>query len=399
MPHPTPQTMSEIRHEMINWFKVYAPQIWPQQHLAGSKFVAPPCLPPIRARVGGLEISARLNSAMYKGDQRTIEQFRILSDYYARTLEEAKTYYIGEELSNLALRTEMQHYRLTADMLPSPSGFLVWAMPIGDAEKFSPRDVWVNANGTITEEVEEPVDRPWAPFLNADSPVIGVSWRYEKDYDTVWVVFYTNNDAVRLAMGLSPQEMSRAREYAGAIAFEREQALPLDQTLNWFDADPADGPRLTLTADTDITSLPDERKALGEQRNAEARGSLTNMCRVLVATFMLMKWKIANREEIPAPPYAVKQIARDTGRPRAEVRAENKTVFVRLGQPLRHRKPKEGAKSGKWTVRAIVGPYIRTRQYIPAHDRYDDTPRLIEPYIAGPEGAPISNADKVFLLD
>jgi hypothetical protein len=391
--------MTEIRHEMIGWFRTYAPQLWPQQHLAGSKFVAPPSMPPIRAKVGGLDINPRLQSAMYKGDQRTISQFLALGDYYARTLEEAKTYYIGEELSNLALRTEMQQYRLTADMLPSPSGFLVWAMPIGDAEKYAPRDVWVNASGTITEEVEEPIEHPWAPFLNADSPVIAVSWRYEKDHDTVWVVFYTNNDEIRQAMQVSREELARVRQYAGPIAFEREQALPLNQTLNWFNADPADGPRLELTAITDIDTLPDEKKALGEQRNAEAQGSLTDMCRVLVATFMLMKWKIANREEIPAPPYAVKQIARDTGRPRAEIKAENTTVFVRLGQPLRHRKPKEGAKSGKWKVRAIIGPYIRTRQYIPAHDRFDETPRLIEPYIAGPEGAPLNNADKVFLLD
>jgi hypothetical protein len=114
---------------------------------------------------------------------------------------------------------------------------------------------------------------------------------------------------------------------------------------------------------------------------------------------MLMKWKIANREEIPAPPYAVKQIARDTGRSRAEVREDNKTVFVRLGQPLRHRKPKEGAKSWTWSHRVVVGPFIRTRQYIPAHDRYDESPRLIEPYVAGPPDKPIRNTDKVFLLD
>jgi hypothetical protein len=399
MPHPTPATMAEIRHEMIRWLRTYGPQIWPHQHLAGSKFVAPPGLPKIRARAAGFDINNRLKSAVYKPDEQTVDQFRALSDYYARTLEEAKTYFIGEELSNLAIRTEMQQFRLTVDMLPSPAGFLVWAMPIGDAEKFTPRDVWVNANGSVTEATENPVEHPWSPFLDAEVPVIGVSWRYEPEYDTVWIVFYTNNDAVRKAMGLSPQEAGRAREFAGPIAFEREQALPLDQTLNWFDADPADGPRLELTAAADIAALPAHLRAKGEQRNAEARPSMTSMCRILVATFMLMKWKIANREEIPAPPYAVKQIARETGRERAEVRAENKTVFVRLGQPLRHRKPVEGKAAGKWKVRAIIGPYIRTRQYIPAWDTYDDTPRLIEPYIAGPEGAPISNADKVFLLD
>jgi hypothetical protein len=68
---------------------------------------------------------------------------------------------------------------------------------------------------------------------------------------------------------------------------------------------------------------------------------------------------------------------------------------------LKHRKPTERSGARRWTRRAIVGPYIRTRQYIPAHDTFDYTPRLIEPYVAGPEGAPFSDAaaNKVFLLD
>jgi hypothetical protein len=97
----------------------------------------------------------------------------------------------------------------------------------------------------------------------------------------------------------------------------------------------------------------------------------------------------------------VREIAQSTGQTKAEAKAGNKTVFVRLGQPLKHRKPSGTSKAGKWKVRTIVGPYIRTRQYIPAWDTYDETPRLIEPYVAGPDGAPFSDAaaNKVFLLD
>jgi hypothetical protein len=400
--HPTPQTIAGTRREMIDWFRTYAPQIWPQQHLGGSKFVAPPCLPPIRAKVAGYELNPRLGSALHLPDEPSKAQFKRLAEYYAQTFERARTYYVGPDLSHLALRTEMEHFRLTLDMLPSPSGFLVWALPVGAAEAFIPRHSWVDQHGNLTE-VDVPDTLALSPFHDVDSPVIGVSWNYEESDNSVWVVFFTRNDGIlgKMAEGFLPHELARMQEMGGPISFEREQRLPLDQTLGWFDADPEDGAILPLTAAADIESLPEHLKQIGVQANADILPSMTQMVRTLVATFLLMKWKIVNREEIAPAPYVVREIAQSTGQTKAEAKAGNKTVFVRLGQPLKHRKPKEGGKSGKWKVRAIIGPTIRTRQYIPATGEFDFTPRLIAPYIAGPEGAPFSDAanNKVFLLD
>lgn len=398
--HPTPQTIAGVRHEMVDWFRTYAPRIWPTQHLGGSKFVAPPCLPAIRAKVGGYEFNPDAGAAFHLADDATIRQFRRLAEYYAQTFEQAKTYYIGPDLSHLALRTEMDHYRLTLDMLPAPTGFMIWALPVGAAEHFIPHHSWVDLQGNVTE-VEDPEEIPLSPFADVDSPVIGVSWRYDPDDNSVWVVFYTRNDGILAEMvkDMTDAELARIRAMGGPISFEREQRLPLDQTLGWFESDAED--RLRSTAHADIAKLPDHLKAIGEQANSDVLPSLTQMTRALVATFMLMKWKIATREEIAPPPYAVREIAKSTGQTKAEVKAAHKTVLVRLGQPLKHRKAKEGGKGGKWTVRAIIGPYVRTRQYIPAWDTFDETPRLIEPYIAGPEGAPFSDAaaNKVFMFE
>jgi hypothetical protein len=398
--HPTPQTVAAVRHEMIGWFRTYAPRIWPLQHLGGSKFVAPPCLPPIHAKVAGYEFLPEAGSAYHIPDASTERQFVRLAEYYAQTFEQAKTYYIGPDLSHLALRTEMEHYRLTLDMLPAPTGFLVWALPVGSAEPFVPRHAWVDLRGNVTE-IEDPDEVPLSPFADVDSPVIGVSWRYDPDDNSVWVVFFTRNDGIleKISQGRGAEEIAHATAMGGPVSFEREQRLPLDQTLGWFDS--GDEDRIRPTAYADVATLPEHLRAMGAEANASVLPSLTQMTRALVATFMLMKWKIATREEIAPPPYAVREIAKSTGATKAEAKAANKTILVRLGQPLRHRKPKEGGKSGKWKVRAIIGPYIRTRQYIPAHDRYDETPRLIEPYVAGPEGAPFSDraANKVFMLD
>jgi hypothetical protein len=385
---------------MVDWFRTYAPRIWPLQHLGGSKFVAPPGLPPIRAKVAGFEFVPESGSAYHVPDASTERQFARLAEYYAETFEQAKTYYIGPDLSHLALRTQMDHYRLTVDMLPAPTGFLVWALPVGAAEHFIPRNAWVDMRGNITE-IEDPEEIPLSPFNDVDSPVIGVSWRYDPDDNSIWVVFFTRNDGVldKIAEDLDLKELARLRAMGGPISFEREQRLPLDQTLAWFESE--DENRIRATAFSDVNTMPEHLRAKAAEANAAVLPSLTQMTRALLATFMLMKWKIATREEIAPPPYAVREIAKSTGVTKAEAKAANKTTLVKLGQPLRHRKPKEGGKGGKWKVRAIIGPTIRTRQYIPATGEFDFTPRLIAPYIAGPEGAPFSDAanNKVFLFD
>lgn len=401
--YPDPQAQAEIRHNMITWFRTCTNAIWPVQHLTGSRFVTPPGMPPIVAHAVGYDVNPHTGEAMPIPSTAAVRQFDVLADYYAATFEQAKLYYISEEMTSLALRTEMAQYRLTAETLPSPVGFMLWGQPIGDAERYVPRNAWLGRDGTLTEADDIPPHMTRAlPFINAGSPVIGAAWKYEPDHGQVWISIYTRNTGMLDVMreSLSPEQYAQALRFVGPLSFEREQSLPLDVTLNWFDADPGDGPQLTATAWTDPATVPETSRWKAEAAIKDVQPQLTAMVRTLVATWMLMKWKIAHREETPAPPYVVKQITRDTGRLRSEVREDTKTTVVRLGAPLRHRKPAKDSPSRKWKVRAVIGPYIRTRQYIPAWDVFDETPRLIEPYIAGPEGAPFSNtAEKVFLLE
>lgn len=405
-PYPTPETMEQTRVGITRWLREAAPKIWPEQHLSGSRFTAPPGMPPLRVRSAGIEVNPFAATALNRPVEADREQFIRLARYYETSLTRAKKYYISQEMTHLAMRTQMEQFRLTVDMLPSPEGFLVWGQPIGDAEKFIPRTAWLGMDGAITENTEDvsAIHRR-NPFLDADVPVIAAAWKYEPDYGQVWVTIYTHNadiqNMLRSMLGeyATPDELDRLRTMTPPLAFEREQGLPLDQTLNWFEADPGDGPKLELSAYADLKHLPPELWAKAEAANEDVAPQMTAMVRTLVATWMLMKWKIANREEITAPHHLVKQLARETGKARAQVKDDSKTTVVRLGAPLRHRRPAEGSASRKWKVRAIIGPYVRTRQYIPAWDAYDDTPRLIEPYIAGPEGAPLSNPDKVFLLE
>lgn len=399
--YPTPQTMAEARLGMIDWFRTYTSRIWPEQHLSGSHFIAPPSLPPIKAKSVGYQINPLTRSALQMPRESDRAQFIRLAEYYASNFERAKMYYLSEEMTNLALRTEMPQYRLTADMLPAPEGFLVWGQPIGDAQQFIPRTAWVGLDGSLTENTEDPPEGRPSIFKDADTPVIGAAWRYEPDHNTVWLSIYTRNDGIldSLMREMPEDQREMARALTPPLGFEREQGLPMDVTLNWFDADPKDGRKLEATAFSDLAELPEHLHVKARTANKDVEPQLTAMVRTLVATFLLMKWKIAHREEITAPHTAVKQMARATGRPRETVREGSKTTVVRLGQPLRHRKPAKGAASRKWKVRTLVGPHIRTRQYIPAWDTYDDTPRLIEPYIAGPEGAPLSKTARVFLLE
>jgi hypothetical protein len=395
--------MGEIRLGITQWLRNGSQDIWPLQHMSGSRFVAPPSLPPIRTRSAGIEVNLFMGTAFDTPREQDKAQFVRLARWYAASLERSKMYYISPEMTHLAMRTQMETFRLTADMLPAPEGFLVWGQPIGDAERFIPRTAWLGPDGVMSEDsITTLFPSQFSPFQDAEVPVVGAAWKYERDHDQVWVTTYTRNSELRDAMIsrlYDTREIALVQSLTPPLAFEREQALPLDRTLNWFDADPADGPRLELTAYADREHLPEHQWEKADAANADVAPQMTAMMRTLVATWMLMKWKIAHREEIAAPHAAVKRIARETGQTRAAAREITRTQVVRLGQPLRHRNPPTGAASRKWTVRAIIGPYIRTRQYIPAQGIFDYTPRLIAPYIAGPPGAPINNLDKVFLLE
>lgn len=373
----SPEKLPELRHEYVKWIRGRAADQWIQQHMSGSAFVAPPHM-----RQGFANVN-----------------FDELAAYYAQTWERARLYSVSSEMTTLAYRTQMSTYRLTLDNLPSPQGVVFWQNPIGSAEDSSRYQIPIDLEtGEIkTEEVRTVLDK----FRESPSPVIAASWRYDENTHQVWVVFYTDHLEYlsKILEDFPLEERARGRNMMAPIAFEREQSLPLDRTLQWFDSDAPEGERIPLTARSyAATAGPTEEiRAAGRERDEEIRAPMTQMVKTLISTWLLMDWKIAHREEVPAPRAARKRMIRESS-DRNLVEATAKVQVIKLGAPLK-RRSSGGSGGGKWKVRAIVGPYIRNTQYVPAHDRYDHSPRLIEPYIAGPEGAPLSNADKVFLLD
>lgn len=373
---PAPEEIPEFRHNYVRWLRANAAPIWRAQHDSGTRFIFPPEL---------------LNSP-----STWINPFPTLVEYYAETAERAKLYTLSKEMTLLAYRTQMDKFLLTVDVLPSLVGLMVWQAPVGEAESFTAYSVPINKE---TGEVDtEGITAQLHHFGEAPSPIIAALWRYDPENEQVWVAFLS--DHLKFMIDLIGEDGVRDHpEFVAPVGFEREQALPVNKTLAWFDADPAED-RIPITAFADPKDFPTEDlKQKANERTEAIRPQLTQMVKTLIASWMLMKWKIAQREDLPAPRAARKRMARESGTDIKSVEEAARVRVIRLGAPLQHRAPREGTKGGKWKVRAIVGPYIRERQYIPAWDTYDETPRLIEPYIAGPEGAPISNADKVFLLE
>lgn len=374
-----PKELPELRHKYVSWLRTSAPEQWSKQHYSGTQYVPPP------------ELDAK---------NPHDPDFGKLTEFYAETWERGKLYFVTEEMTTLAYRTQMDEYRLTLENLPSPRGIIFWKKPIGVAEQSSSYTIPVDM---VTGEMDTTaISETLAAFDEAPSPIVAASWRYDPENNLVWVAYHSDHAKFmsQIMAEWSPEERAFATPHIAPIGFEREQALPLDVTLAWPNAE-GDKDRLPVTARSIAADIgpTEEIRAKGRQRNDEALEPTTQWIRTLIASWMLMKWKIAQHDEEQLPRPARKRLTREDGVDRNLVEATSKIQIIRLGAPIKHRASKgEPGKGGKWKVRAIIGPYIRNRQYIPAHDRYDDTPRLIEPYIAGPEGAPISNADKVFLL-
>jgi hypothetical protein len=181
---------------------------------------------------------------------------------------------------------------------------------------------------------------------------------------------------------------------------EREQVLPLGRTLAWFeDKSAEDRLRPTIESDPGYLRLA-ERKQIGAEyiaANEKILPMLSQMVKTFVATLAVRRMKLAHQEEVPAPRLSVKRMRRSGA---SAERQGGGVQVIRIGKPLKHRaKAGDSGGGGKWKVKTVIGPVIRTRQYVPAYDEYRDGVWMIEPYVAGPEDAPWSKNAKVFLLE
>jgi hypothetical protein len=429
-----PQQLPEFVHDLAEWTRRSAGTLWCNKAGTGSRFYWPPTVddPTERAmaarhaRYDQVLDQTRANEVAQSEAQAaqyamSIASFKDLADYHATTLEQAKLFYIGRDISYLAARTEMKDFRLDLDLFyldPKQEkslmacGFIMWDTPIGEAE---PRGAVTAQYSMDTGELLEVdvVDDMMEGFRESETPVNALSWRILPGAKEVLVVLYTDGAKARagyerylaaqkgnLPPGMAIDKSAAALQMSDPQPLEREQVLPLGRTLAWFEDKSAEV-RLKPTIESDPGYLRlAERKQIGAEyiaANEKILPMLSQMVKTFVATLAIRRMKLARQEEVPAPKPSVKRMRRSGA---SAERQEGGVQVIRIGKPLKHRaKAGDPGGGGRWKVKTVIGPVIRTRQYVPAYDEYRDGVWMIEPYVAGPEDAPWSKNAKVFLLE
>jgi hypothetical protein len=355
-----PSELPDFRRKTIRWLDDYGARIWQVGHEGHNPYYIPPDLQGLPNEVVFPELVARTR----------------------RTLAQARLYAVTEEMTYLALKTGMPRCHVPSDILPHDEGIVVWAKPIGTAEDFTPPLI------THGDEVLGMVVSEWWTRMDLDQsiPVVAASWKVVPERNEVFVWFYTLRSDLARKQRLTGREYEEWAQYAPPMMFEREQVIPLDREIAWFTSE--DEERLRLSAYAAMTSDTELRR----KRDLNVLPMMEQMTKALVATWHLMASKMASRSTIPTD-----------GKTRRAERREGVSTnsssvgvqVIKLGSKIRTQKPREGEPAFRWKKRRIVGPFVR-QQWYPSEETHK--PKLIEPYVAGPEGAPISNAEKVYLL-
>lgn len=435
-----PDLLPEFVHDLADWTRRSAPTLWAAKSATGSPFYWPPGVtnPVEEARDADgqlfeLALSATSEPRLAQDAKfsmhrsLTIDGFRELAAYHATTLEQAKLMYVGRDITYLAGRTQMKEFRLDLDLFyldPKnrsslmTCGFIMWETPIGEAE---PRGEVTSQYDALSGELleVEVIDELMAGFNKSESPVNALTWRILPGAEEVLIVFYADGPTARrgyerhvaaqkgnLPPGMGMDKDAVMLQASDPQPLEREQVLPLNKTLDWFDIrDETDGQRerLRLTIGSDLTHLPAaerrllELDAADDKANKKVLPMVSQMVKTFVATMAIRRMKLTQQEEIPPPKQSVKRMRRGGA---STERQESRVQVIRIGRPLKRKaETGEPGKGGKWKVKTVIGPVIRTRQYVPAYDEYRDGVWMIEPYIAGPADAPWSKNAKVFLLE
>lgn len=432
-----PGQLPEFVHDLAEWTRRSAAALWCGKAAQGAPFYWPPGVK--NPGKDALDLREEIyNEALRRGSmphaaqaemilaqqRATIPAYRELAAYHATTLEQAKLFYIGRDISYLAARTEMKEFRLDLDLFYldpvqkkslMTCGFMMWDTPIGEAEPRGKLTAQYDIDSGELLEVDV-VDDMMEGFRDSETPVNALSWRILPETEEVLLVFYTDGSKARevyeryiaaqkaeLPPGTTLDQSAIALHLSDPQPLEREQVLPLNKTLDWFEnKDGVDAGRERLQAT--ITSDPSYLRAAERNHvaadfiaaNEKILPMLSQMVKTFVATLAIRRMKLAQREEIPTPRPSAKRMRRAGA---SDERITGGVQVVRLGQPLKHRTKSSGTGGGKWKVKTVIGPVIRTRQYVPAHDEYREGIWEIEPYVAGPPDAPWSANAKVFLLE
>ena len=429
-----PDQLPEFVHDLAEWTQRSAAALWSGKAALGSPFYWPPGVAnPNKAalelrqevydqtlrRTG---VHAMAHAKMVNEQQKaTHRSYQELAAYHATTLRQAKLLYVGKDVSYLAARTEMKEFRLDLDLFYldpvkkeglMTCGFIMWDTPIGEAEPRGKLTAQYDARTGELIEVDI-VDDMMEGFRDAEGPINAVTWRILPGAKEVLVVFYTDGTKARkgyeqalaaqaadLPPGMVMDRSAVQLQMSDMQPLEREQVLPLNKTLAWFEQ--TDEPeRLMATILSDPSFLREaERHHVAENfvaANEKVLPMLSQMVKTFVATLAIRRMKLAQRDVIVAPRSSVKRMRRGGAEPE---RQEGRTELLRIGKPLTRRASAgSSGGGGKWKVKTVIGPVIRTRQYVPAYDEYREGVWMIEPYVAGPEDAPWSRSAKVFLLE
>ncbi|MFJ1700474.1 hypothetical protein ACIOHC_36385 [Streptomyces sp. NPDC088252] len=356
-----PRELPDARRKLLHWVNEYAAKIWYTAHTSGTHYYIPPDLQEMPLPMAFAEMTER----------------------EARKLANARLYAVSNEMTYLAAKTGMPKCHLPREVIPSDRGLIVWSKPIGAAEQFYPPTISLDGEviGEVLDEWYLKMDR------EAVIPVIAASWEVQGGDVFVW--FHTNRlDLARKQM-FTPEQYEEWSQFAPPLMYEREQLIPLDREIDWFTSDSDD--RLEMTAQSNSGARQGQESAV--LRDQKVLPMVEQMTKTLVATWHLMASRMAAPQELPTPPRTRKAERRNGVSPAASSAG---VQIIKLGQKIRSQKPKAEEPAYRWKKRRIVGPFTR-RQWYPSQGTHK--PKLIEPYIAGPEGAPISNAEKVYLLD
>jgi hypothetical protein len=281
-----------------------------------------------------------------------------------RRLRSAALYWVSEEMTRLCLAAapSMPAFYPRLEDLPSPSGFIYFARPIGDYE---PWDIIEYADGGQVAAVPtlagayQVCAASWGPFDN------GGQWKRGGTWFTFYTVPGERFAAGLAARGLTAAEIRALEARRPPLRIDNEAACP---------ASPDDHPRgepplEAAVRDTSSTSYW--------------------MHQVLCAFRLMATARAARVQEQPVPRPARRRAAR------AQVTQPDSPVHlvdVTAGSIRRARVPSSDGPRRTYTVRWMVGGHWRNQWY-PATEVH--RPRWIDAYVKGPAEAPLKVADTV----
>jgi hypothetical protein len=279
-------------------------------------------------------------------------------------LRSAALYWVSEEMTRLCLAAapSMPAFYPRPEDLPSPAGFIYFALPIGDYE---PWDVIEYAGGGRVAAVPalagayQVCAASWGPFDN------GGRWKH----GGTWFTFYTipgeRSSAALAASGLTDAEIHALEARRPPLRIDNEAACPVSPA----DHPPGEPPLEAAVRDT---------------------GSTSYWMHLVLCAFRLMATARAARvQEQPLPRPARRRAARaQVTRPDSPVHL----VDVAAGSVRCGRVPDDTQPGRTYTVRWVVSGHWRNQWY-PAAGVH--RPRWIDAHVKGPGDAPLKIADTV----